>query len=700
MPIPLRSSGCWFAAAASLSLPGWAQTRPREAPAPTELETVAGEAVVSAPSRRRESLLDTSRSVSVDSRREATRALARDVGERLDELPGVFVQRTTSGSAAPVLRGLGGQRTLLLFDGLRLNDSLTKVGGNALLTLIDPASVQRVEVVRGAASVLYGSDALGGVVAVTPLDALPHPDGATHLHGEVTVRGAAAERSVLTQGLVEGESGRYAALLSGSLGSTGRVFAGGHLGDVAFTGYDDHAVSARAVVAPSDRHRLGVALTTGAVLDAPRPDLSVPGDTRVFRLQRRDLGYVHGQARLGDRGRLVGRVGAMQREEVRDRFRADRTDTESDTVQTLHAGLQAELAWTRTRITTGFELAWDHVGSQTVTTRPGMDTVAGRGRYVDGSRYLTGGLYALWQQRFGGEVWSTELGARVALVDARGPVDGPNPALDRTFAAPVASAGVRWRPARGVALMASVLGGFRAPNLDDFQALGSGARSFDVPNPSLGPERSWTAEVGARWMRGPVAASAHVYGATLDGLITRVPGRFEGQTMVEGRRVYTRANASDGRLAGAEVEVTVRSRRGFAVGAAVWGTWAEATTVDEAGVAVREPLAKVPPWMGRVTLGWRGARVWVDAVLTGGLAQTRLARSDRDDVRLCPQGAEACREVPGWSTVALRVGAQVTAHALAAVAIENILDSPYTPYGGGYTMPGRNVMALLRFLTD
>jgi len=668
--------------------------------APTELETVSGEAVVSAPSRRRESLLDTPRAVSVDDRRAATRALARDVGERLDELPGVYVQRTTSASAAPILRGLGGQRTLLLFDGFRLNDSLTKVGGNALLTLIDPSSVQRVEVVRGPASVLYGSDALGGVVAVTPLEATPRADGATHLHGEATVRGASAERAVLTQGLVEGESGRYAALVSGALGTTGQVFAGGHLGDGTFTGYDDHAVSARATFAPSQHHRLGAVATSAAVVDAPRPDLSIAGDTRVFRLQRRDLGYVHGQTRLGDRVQLSARLGGMQREEVRDRFREGRTDTESDTVQTIHAGLQAEIGWTRGRITTGFELAWDHVQSQTVTVRPGMDSTVGRGRYVDGSRYLTGGLYALWQQRFGGDTWLTEVGTRVALVDAQGPVDGSNPGLDRTFAAPVASAGIRWRPARGFALMANLLGGFRAPNLDDFQALGSGARSFDVPNGALGPERSWTAELGARWMRGPVAASAHVYGATLDGLITRVPGTFEGQTMVEGRRVYTRANASDGRLAGAEVEVVVRSRRGFTVGAAAWGTWAEATTVDDDGVAFTEPLAKVPPWMGRLTVGWRGARAWIDAVFTGGLAQTRLARSDRDDVRLCPQGADVCQSVPAWGTLALRAGAQVTPRALAAVAVENVLDSPYTPYGGGFVMPGRNVMAMLRLHTN
>lgn len=675
-----------------------AQSPPR-APAVSEFEAVTGEAVVSAPTRRTERLREVARAVSADTRPEALRALARDVGERLDELPGVYVQRTTSASAAPIVRGLGGQRTLLLFDGLRLNDSLTRVGGNALLSLVDPASVQRVEVVRGPASVLYGSDALGGVVTVTPLQPLARPDGATHVHGEATVRVAAAERSALASGLVEGESGRYAAMVSGAMGTTGTVLGGGALGDISSTGHEDHALSGRVSMTPRAGTTLGAAATTAAIVNAPRPDLSVPGDLRVYRLQRRDLGYAHAQTRLGDRGVLAARLGGMHRTEVRDRLRGTRTDTESDAVQTLHASLQADLRWRTARVVTGFELAWDSVSSRTTTVDAGRDPTVGRGRYVDGSRYLTSGAYALWQQQLGA-AWRVELGGRVALVDARAPADGTSPALARTFLAPVASAGLRWSPARPLAVMVNLLGGFRAPNLDDYQALGSGARSFDVPNAALGPERSWTAELGARWMRGPVSASAWVYGATLDGLVTRVPGSFEGQTMVDGRRVYTRANARDGRMAGAEMELALRTRRGFTLAAAAWGTWAEATQVDETGAAVTEPLEKVAPWMGRVSVGWRGARAWVDAVLTGGLAQSRLARSDRDDVRLCPQGADACREVPGWSTVALRVGAQLGRHVTAAAAVENLFDRAYTPHGAGFTAPGRNVMALVRVMTD
>src|SRR5690606_16486655 len=111
------------------------------------------------------------RSVSVVTREQADETGAGDVGEILARAPSVVVQRTASGSATPILRGLTGYQVLLMVDELRLNDALTRAGGSATLNLIDPESVDHIDVIRGPASVLYGSDALGGVVHVHTRDA-------------------------------------------------------------------------------------------------------------------------------------------------------------------------------------------------------------------------------------------------------------------------------------------------------------------------------------------------------------------------------------------------------------------------------------------------------------------------------------------------------------------------------------------------
>ncbi|MCG8555363.1 MAG: TonB-dependent receptor plug domain-containing protein, partial [Proteobacteria bacterium] len=64
-------------------------------------------------------------------RREAEESASGTVGEILERAPGVLVQRTSSSSGAPIVRGLTGHRVLLMLDGMRLNDALMRVGGNA-----------------------------------------------------------------------------------------------------------------------------------------------------------------------------------------------------------------------------------------------------------------------------------------------------------------------------------------------------------------------------------------------------------------------------------------------------------------------------------------------------------------------------------------------------------------------------------------
>lgn len=656
-------------------------------------EPEIGEAAVLAPARREETLLDTPRAVSTDNTNSARRALARDVGERLDELPGVFVQRTTTASAAPLLRGLGGQRALLLFDGLRLNDSLTKVGGNALLNLIDPSVVDRVEVVRGPASVMYGSDALGGVVLVNPLDPVAHPEGDFRWRGELMLRGASAERSFVSSGMIEGELGPVGLLVGASGGTTGRLVAGGDLGVQPFTGHDDWAFSARGTVTARGGHRVGLAFHTSSILDAPRPDLSTDTDRRVFRLQRRDTGYAHYRYRSGDIT-VTARAGAVVRTEHRDRLRIDRADVERDQVLTWVGSAQLDLRRRDARFTVGAEATLDEVASATTTTRGAAVTTA-RGRYIDGSTYLQSGLFALWQQRVGPR-FLFEAGARLAAVHAAAPVDGSTPEMSQLLLAPVGSVGARYLLTRGVALMANALTGFRAPNLDDFQALGSGARSFDVPNAALGAERSWSAELGARVVRDGWTGSLFVYGALLTGLVVRVPSSFNGMTVIDDRRVFTRQNASDGAMWGVEFDLGYRARNGLYAAVAGMYTQADNSFPDEMGNTVTEPMAKIPPAVARVSGGWRGDDGWVELSLQGALPQARLASSDREDLRLCPTGAMSCSQVDGWVSMSVRGGWNITRWATVGAAIENVWNGAFTPYGAGYPAAGVNVVGMIR----
>ena len=88
----------------------------------------------------------------------------RTLPEALAEVPGVLVQKTGRGQGSPYIRGFTGFRTLLLVDGIRLNHAAMRSGPNQYWGTVDPLTLDRVEIFKGPASVLYGSDAIGGTV--------------------------------------------------------------------------------------------------------------------------------------------------------------------------------------------------------------------------------------------------------------------------------------------------------------------------------------------------------------------------------------------------------------------------------------------------------------------------------------------------------------------------------------------------------
>ena len=74
--------------------------------------------------------------------------------EALALTPGVFVQKTNHGGGSPFIRGLTGNQTLLLLDGIRISNSTMRYGPNQYFNTIDPFSTGKIEVLRGSGSCL------------------------------------------------------------------------------------------------------------------------------------------------------------------------------------------------------------------------------------------------------------------------------------------------------------------------------------------------------------------------------------------------------------------------------------------------------------------------------------------------------------------------------------------------------------------
>lgn len=117
---------------------------------------------------RERGVADTYQPTVVMSGAELQRNLATSLAASIDRLPGLAQQYNGPIAAQPVIRGLSGDRVLVLEDGLRTGDLSTTASDHAVAA--DPLTAERIEVVRGPAGLLYGSNALGGVINVVRQD--------------------------------------------------------------------------------------------------------------------------------------------------------------------------------------------------------------------------------------------------------------------------------------------------------------------------------------------------------------------------------------------------------------------------------------------------------------------------------------------------------------------------------------------------
>jgi outer membrane receptor protein involved in Fe transport len=130
------------------------------------VRTVEAEVTVSATRGVLQEGIEVPRSISTTTRADIDARPYQLLPQVLGEEPGILVQQTTTAQASPIIRGFTGQSNVYLLDGVRLNTAAWRTGPSQYVSWLDPAVVDRIDVVRGPGSVQYGSDALGGTINV------------------------------------------------------------------------------------------------------------------------------------------------------------------------------------------------------------------------------------------------------------------------------------------------------------------------------------------------------------------------------------------------------------------------------------------------------------------------------------------------------------------------------------------------------
>lgn len=665
------------------------------------------ETVVTA-TRFAEVAFDSPRAIDVVSQRRLREQSASTTPEALDETPGVTMQRTNSAGGAPIVRGLIGQQVLLLIDGVRLNNALTRFGPNQLLNTVDPFQLARIEVLRGGGSMQHGSDALGGVINLVTRQPLLDPQRGWDARGAALLRFESASRAVVTHAEAEGQLGGVGLRLGGSWRRFGELEGGRDTGRQRFTAYGEGAVEAAAAWSLGRAGLLRASYAGVRQHDAPRTDRATPRDFQLFEDQLRDLVALRYEGYFATPllAEAQASLSYQSHREHRARFRLDRDriEREHDRVGSLGGVLALRSEAPRGSLHYGGELYYDRVASSAAYEgiASGTLTPQARGRYPDGAGYTQGGLYFFHRLPLGSRL-QLDVGARAgawAVDIARDAALGQPLEVSRLTA--VGSGQARYRLFEGLNLVASLSQGYRAPNIDDYAAEGCSGQGFDTPNAELVPERSLTAEGGLKLdLYGRLLGNAFYAYTYLDDVIVRRTVEDAAPqgcgTAADGSpllvAVTRRENAQRGRVHALEAQLQLAVIRGWWLES--WVAWTRGS-VDLPGAA-SEPMSRIPPLNGRVALRHQrgGARSFAELALRWAGAQRRLNGADRADLRICPNGAAGCRGTAGYAGVDLRGGYALTPELRLSLALENLSDQSYRVHGSGLDGPGFNAIATL-----
>ena len=196
-----------------------------------------------------------------------TDALASNVG--------VFLQQTTPGQGAAIIRGLKGSAILHLVDGMRLNKAIFRSAPTQYLALVPVTAIERIEVLRGTPTSLYGNDAVGGVVqAVTRVPTFETSE--TQVRGDVFASFDTAELGKMLRATIDVGNSKLASSLSAEYLTTGDRRVGG--GDrISPSGYESKAARWVLSATPTNDRSWLFDVQYLEQPETPRVDELVPG---------------------------------------------------------------------------------------------------------------------------------------------------------------------------------------------------------------------------------------------------------------------------------------------------------------------------------------------------------------------------------------------------------------------------------------
>ncbi len=676
-------------------------------------------------------------------KQEILRNNPQTTADLLSQTGTVFVQKSQLGGGSPMIRGFATNRVLLVVDGVRMNNAIYRSGNLQNVISVDPLALEAAEVIFGPGSLIYGSDAIGGVMDFHSLHPRLSTSNKMLLKGSASVRYSSAnnERTIhadLNTGwkkwsllssitysnfddLKMGKNGGQDSYLRPQyvqrINGIDSIFTNSDPRIQRFSGYEQINLLEKIRFRPTQYLDLHYGFTYAKTGDAPRYDRLIQyrnGNLRFAEWnygpmiwKMHNLHVLHTRKnKLYDQGKLT--VAYQDYEESRiDRTRNNlNRNQQSETVDAISINADANRTLGKGKLFYGAEYVWNKVGSTGLRTNINTGLNAPFvSRYPNGSTWSTSGIYA-----------SYKINVRPKLTLAGGlrySYNTLNASFDTSFikfpyketnlgeGAATGNAGLVYRPSEIWQLNANFSTGYRMPNVDDIGKLFESAPgNVTVPNPSLRSEYALNYEVGAvNQVSGKYRIEVNLFHTVLRNAIVRRPSTFNGQDSILFDNVLSRVeqlqNVAKATVWGVQFSAEVWVMKELSV-----QTHANLITGKETddNNNVQVPLRHAPPFYGSTLVRYRWKKFFAEAsaLYNSEISNAKLAPVEQAKTDIYARDTNGKPYSPGWYTVNLKTSFELTKNLLLTAGWENISNQRYRPYSSGIVAAGSNLIFSLR----
>ena len=655
----------------------------------------------------------------------------------------VFIQKSQLGGGSPMIRGFATNRLLIVVDGVRMNTAIFRSGNLQNVISLDANSLDHTEVIFGPGSVIFGSDAIAGVMNFHTLSprlasgenpifnagAMTRFSSADlektgHLHFNIGLQKWGFLTSVTYtdfDNLVMGSNGPDDFLrptYQDRINGHDTVLVNPEPKEQIESGYQQLNLMQKILFQPVDEWEFEYAFHYSTTSDYSRYDRLLRPRGNTLRSAEWYYGpqnwMMHSLTvttfspnSIYDLSKLI--VAYQHFEESRHDRNLNAEDKTNNTEKvnafSLNFDLIKEIDET-SNLYYGVEVVLDKVTS----TGNSENIITGEitpspSRYPYGSTWNLFGGYLTYKNKFTPQ-YILQLGLRYNYVMLDANFDTtfypfPFTSAELRTGALTGSAGLVWHPQSDWQINLNLSSGFRAPNVDDIgKVFDSEPGAVVVPNPNLKPEYAYNIELSLIKLFPKVAEfDLTGYYTYLDNALVRRDFTLNGMDSIyyygELSKVQAIQNAGNAYIWGVELSLNLNFAEHFTLRSIF--NYQKGKEEDDGGDTV--PLRHAAPWFGKTEFIFRKDRIEANlyAIYNGEISNADLAPSENEKDYLYAKDRNGDVYCPSWYTLNLKLSCQLYDNFEVYVGIENITDQRYRPYSSGISAAGRNFIGSIRF---